>query len=215
MAPAGTDHSYLLNERRAGVSLVFIDRPPSFLDADAVLTANRDGARIGVQHMLQAGHRRVAYLGDLRQIATARERYAGYQRALEHASIDHDDRLVHQDLHSVDAAEEAVLELLAQPPGVAPTALFTSQNLVTIGAVKALRRLGRQHEVALVGFDDVLLADLLEPGLTVMAQDPAAIGTAAAELLFQRMDGNDGPTQLRIIPARLVPRGSGEIAPPA
>ncbi len=213
LAPAGTDQGYLLNERRAGMSLVFIDRPPSFLDADSVLTANEEGAYEGVRHMLRRGHARLAYLGDLGRIATARERYAGYQRALQEAGVAVDDRLVRQDLHSATAAEAAVLELLAMPAGVAPTALFTSQNMVTIGAIMALRRLGWQHRVALVGFDDVLLADLLEPGLTVIAQDPAAIGAAASELLFRRIDGDDAPSQRRKIPARLVARGSGEIAP--
>ena len=70
-----------------------------------------------------------------------------------------------------------MLELLALPAGTAPTALFTSQNMVTIGAITGLRRLGCQHRIALVGFDDVLLADLLEPGLTVIAQDATAIGS--------------------------------------
>ncbi len=213
LAPAGPDQGYLVNERRAGMSLVFIDRPPSFLDADSVLTANEEGAYEGVRHMLRRGHCRLAYLGDLGRIATARERYVGYQRALREAGVAVDDRLVRQDLHSPATAEAAVLDLLALPSEVAPTALFTSQNMVTIGAIMALRQRGWQHRVALVGFDDVLLADLLEPGLTVIAQDPGAIGAAASELLFRRIDGDKAPSQRRMIPARLVARGSGEIAP--
>jgi LacI family transcriptional regulator len=213
VAPAGTDHSYLLNELRAGLALVFIDRPPAFLDADTVVTANRDGARDGVRHLIEHGHRKIAYLGDLGTIATANERFAGYREALRKAAIAPDDALVRQGLHSIQAAEEAVTELLQLPRHHAPTALFTSQNMVTVGAVKALRRIARQHEVALVGFDDILLADLLEPGLTVIAQDPTAIGTAAADLLFRRLDGDTAPTRLVLVPTRLVPRGSGEILP--
>ena len=63
IAPAAADHSYLVNERRAGLALVFIDRPPSFLDGDTVLAANTEGARYGVRHLLEHGHRRVAFLG--------------------------------------------------------------------------------------------------------------------------------------------------------
>jgi LacI family transcriptional regulator len=100
---------------------------------------------------------------------------------------------------------------LRLPDDVAPTALFTSQNLVTIGAIHALRLNDLQHLVALVGFDDVELADMLDPGITVVAQDPYAIGRAAAELLFARLDGYAGPTQHRTIPTRLIIRGSGEI----
>jgi len=69
------------------------------------------------------------------------------------------------------------------------------------------------HRVALVGFDDFLLADLLDPGITVIAQDPAAMGTTAAELLFGRLDGDRSPTVHRVIPTRLIQRGSGEIQP--
>jgi len=95
-----------------------------------------------------------------------------------------------------------------------PTALFTAQNLVTIGALKALRRLGRQHDVAIVGFDDFLLADVLEPPVTVVAQDPQLIGQLAAEQLFRRMDGDASPFRTEIVPTRLLARGSGEIPPP-
>src|SRR4029453_17947656 len=86
------------------------------------------------------------------------------------------------------AATTALLE--REPP---PTALFCGRNLITIGAIQALRRLGRQHEIALVGFDDFPLADLLEPAVTVIAQDPAAMGRTAAHALFERIDGAAGP----------------------
>jgi LacI family transcriptional regulator len=214
IVPAGPDQSYLLSERNAGLALVFIDRPPSFLDADAVLAANREGARAGVRHLVEGGHRRVAYLGDLQSISTARERYAGYRAALRDAGVGPDESLVQHGIRSIEAAELATRALLASGSGPVPTALFTSQNLITIGAIKALRGLRQQHSVALVGFDEVLLGDLLEPGLTVVAQDPVAIGEAASELLFRRLDGDTGPTQVRVIPTRLIARGSGEIAPP-
>jgi LacI family transcriptional regulator len=94
-----------------------------------------------------------------------------------------------------------------------PTAVFAAQNLITIGAVEALRTMGRRHDVALVGFDDLTLADALEPGLTVVAQDAGGIGRAAAELLFARLDGENGPARTVIRPTTLIPRGSGEIAP--
>ena len=96
----------------------------------------------------------------------------------------------------------------------APTAIFASQNLVTIGAIRGLRRAARQHTVAIVGFDDFMLADLLQPAVTVVAQDPVAMGRIAAEVLFQRLDGDTAPTMRRIVDTRLIPRGSGEIRPP-
>jgi LacI family transcriptional regulator len=69
--------------------------------------------------------------------------------------------------------------------------------------------------VALVGFDDFLLAELLSPGVTVVAQDPAAMGRTAAELLFDRIDGSNRPPEVRLVPTTLIRRGSGEIGPGA
>jgi LacI family transcriptional regulator len=212
--PAGSDQGYLRAEMQAGLAVVFVDRPPGFLDADTVLSSNLEGARAGVEHLLAAGHQRIAFLGDLPRIATARERQAGYVEALRSAGLGIDERLVRSGLHTTRAAQEAVEDLLGLPQRIAPTALFASQNLVTIGAIHALRRVGLQHLVALVGLDDVELADLLDPGITVVAQDPQALGREAAELLFARIDGFRGPSQHRLVPTRLIVRGSGEIPPP-
>jgi LacI family transcriptional regulator len=88
---------------------------------------------------------------------------------------------------------------------------LTAQNLITIGALHALRELNLEHQTALVGFDDIELADLLEPAVTVVAQDPAAIGGAAADMLFRRLDGDDSPPEDVVIAVELVARGSGEI----
>jgi len=209
--PASHDHSYLLNERKAGTALVFVDRPPSFLDADTVLTDNLGGARRGIQHLVAHGHRRIAYVGDLQSIVTAALRYQGYREELDAHHLPLDPDMVRLDLRGTEPAEAETTKLLALRP--APTAIFAAQNLLTIGVFRALRRLGLHHKVALVGFDDFLLADLLDPGITVIAQDPAAMGTAAAELLFNRLDGDRSPTVHRIIPTRLIARGSGEIGP--
>jgi LacI family transcriptional regulator len=104
-----------------------------------------------------------------------------------------------------------VRELLAGPKP--PTALFTAQNLITLAALAALHELGLQHTIALVGFDDIPLASLLQPGVTVVAQDPTALGRRAAELLFSRLDGYRGPSRREVLPTTLIERGSGEIAP--
>ncbi|HEV3102561.1 MAG TPA: LacI family DNA-binding transcriptional regulator [Candidatus Dormibacteraeota bacterium] len=209
--PSSQDHSYLLTERKAGTAIVFVDRPPAFLDADTVLTDNAAGVRRGIRHLIAHGHRRIGYLGDLHTIATAAERHRGYVEELADHNIEVDERLVRLDLRGIEKSEAAATELLSSPEP--PTALFTGQNLVTIGAFRVLRRLGLHHRIALIGFDDILLADLLEPGITVIAQDPAAIGRAAAEILFRRLDGDRSPSEHRVVVSRMITRGSGEIAP--
>jgi LacI family transcriptional regulator len=211
IVPAGQDHSYLLNEHQMGTALVFVDRPPRFLAADSVVSDNRSGAANGVRHLIAHGHRRIAYLGDLTSIATAQERFAGFQDALREAGLVPDHHLVRQDLHTIGAAEAAASELLTGPNP--PSALFSEQNLVTIGTIRALRDTALQHRTALVGFDDFPLADLLEPAVTVVAQDPAAIGTLAAEILFRRIDGDPSPAAQHVVPTRLIERASGALPP--
>jgi LacI family transcriptional regulator len=210
IAPTGADQSYLLKDKRAGTGIVFVDRPPRLLDADAVVSTNEEGAADATTHLLSRGHTRVAFLGDLRTIATEAERHKGYVRAYRDLGIPLDPLLSRHDVHTAETAEVAVNEVLDQANR--PTALFTSQNLITIGAVRALRARGLQHEIALVGFDDFPLADLLQPAVTVVAQDPRRIGEVAAEVLFRRMDGDRSPSQLYSMPTRLIARGSGELA---
>jgi len=209
--PSSEDHSYLLTERKAGTAIVFVDRPPAFFDADTVLTDNAAGVRRGVRHLVEHGHRRIGYLGDLHKIATAVERHRGYVEELADHRIDIDETIVRLDLKGIEKAEAAAIELLRMPQP--PTALFSGQNLITIGAFRALRQLGLHQRVALIGFDDILLADLLQPAITVIAQDPAAIGRTAAEMLFRRLDGDRSPSEHRVVVTRMIARGSGEIAP--
>ena len=211
MVPSGSDQSYLVSEQRAGMPIVFVDRPPTHLDADVVLSANREGASTGVAHLIGHGHRRIAFLGDLTSIRTAQERFAGYAAALTGAALPIDDRLVVHDLHSSELAMAATIGLLDRP--APPTAIFAGQNLITIGVLRALRARAAERRVALVGFDDVPLADLLVPGVTVVAQDPARIGRLAATTLFMRIGGDRSPTERQVVETMLTVRGSGEIAP--
>ena len=209
IAPAATDHSYLQRDREAGVALVFVDRPASFVDADVVLSDNVGGARAAVSHLVDHGHRRIAFLGDRPDLHTATERLRGYREALARHGIREEATLI----RCRARARLRPHARAAARRGPARRALFTSQNLITIDAVRAIHDLRLQREVALVGFDDVALADVVEPGLTVIAQDPTALGRSAAELLFSRLDGYAGPSRRVVHPTTLIARGSGELAP--
>jgi LacI family transcriptional regulator len=213
VVPASHDHTYLYEERRAGTALVFVDRPAAYLEADTVVSDNVGGGRMATEHLLAHGHRRIGFLGDLVSITTAAERLAGYRAALERVAVEIDEGLVRTDLRNPDTAAAAVDEMLSLPQP--PTAFFTSQNLLTIGGLRALRKAGLQRSVALIGFDDIPLADMVEPGVSVVAQDPQALGRTAAELLFRRLDGDGAAAQHHVLPVSLIMRGSGELQPPA
>ncbi len=214
VAPSGSAVDELGSEVDRGLPVVVVDRAVEALRVDQVLSTNELGAADAVSHLAAHGHRRIAFLGDRTSIPTARERLAGYRQALAAAGLPVDERLVAADLHGEASAEGAALALFTGlPDGTWPTALFCAQNRVTIGVVRALRRLRLEDRVAVVGFDDFPLADLLQPGVTVVAQDPTRVGTTAATLLFARIDGRAEAPRTVWVPTTLLRRGSGEIRP--
>ncbi len=202
LAPTGADLDHLAFH--VDMPVVFVDRLPTGATGDTVVSTNVSGAAGAVRHLIARGHRRIAYLGANLRLSTARERFLGYQRALGHRA----GPAVH-DLHDLTAAERATVAVLRGPSSA--TAIFAAHSMATIGAVRALRHLGRQHRIALVGFDDFPMADLLDPPITVVAQDPARLGRTAALSLFERIEGHTGPPREIRIPTTLIPRGSGEL----
>jgi LacI family transcriptional regulator len=212
LTAVGKSQGYLLPEQERGTPIVFIDREPAGIDADAIVSTNVEGAAHATRHLIERGHRRIAFLGDRHDIRTANERRRGFLEELGRAGIPTGDAWVVEDLHDEHSAHAAVARLLAEDHR--PTAIFSAQNLITIGAVRGLRDRNLQSTVALVGFDDVELGDLLDPGLTVIAQDPDSIGRLAAERIFARLDGQDVEVETIVVPTKLIERGSGEIRPP-
>ena len=210
--PASERQDYLVSELRSGTPAVFVDRPPRGVDADSVTVDNTRGGRLAAEHLLAQGHRRIAVLVDIQSIPTAARRLGGFTDGYVQRGLRPDPRLVVTDLRSTDEATEVMHSLMAldEPP----TAVFCARNILSSGAVRALAELGLRRQVALVGFDDFPMADLLDPPLTVIRQDVARIGKTVADLLFDRIDGNTAPPRHIVIEPTLVVRGSGEIPPP-
>jgi LacI family transcriptional regulator len=206
IVPAGDDHRYLMPEQQAGTPMVFIDRPPRGIDADSVLVDNVGGARRAVAHLIAHGHRRIGFVGESADRYTAGQRLSGYRDALTDAGIAYDDALVGV---SAGDPEGAARALLAADPR--PTALFCADNRHTVGALRALRQI--EEPVALVGFDDFELAELLPVPVSVVRFDVAALGATAAHLAYGRVEGGRGLPSREIVPCELVARGSGELAP--
>ncbi|GAA4685816.1 LacI family DNA-binding transcriptional regulator [Frondihabitans cladoniiphilus] len=227
--------------QQRGIPVVFVDRPPTDLAADSVVLDNRAGAAAAVRHLQRHGHSRIGFIGDFDRLPTHRQRLDGYLDAVEGAGGaggrdgTETRMLVRENSHDAESARRAATELLGlEDP---PTALFTSNNRVTIGALSALREAGLT--TALVGFDDFDLADVL--GVTVVAHDPVDMGVRAARLALDALaergalHGGERPaersgerpgersaegstvrgggTASLVLPTTLVPRGSGEVPP--
>ncbi|MFK3979293.1 LacI family DNA-binding transcriptional regulator [Micromonospora sp. NPDC050397] len=208
LEPVGDNHQYLAAEVAAGLPVVAVDRPTGGLAADCVLSDNAGGIGLAFRQLVLHGHQRIAYIGDHERIFTGRERAAAF-RACVTAHGGPLDGMVHPgalEPARIAAALETALG------GTSPaTALITGNATAT---VEVLRRLGADAgRLAIVAFDDFLLADLLRPALTVVAQDSAAIGRTAIELLLARSADPTRPVQTVTVPVELVPRGSGELRP--
>lgn len=205
------DHAFLQPEIDRGVPVIFVDRPPRRLAAPTVRVANSKGAHDATAHLIAHGHQRIAFLGDRPLLYTADERQRGYARALRDAGLTVDPDIGWRgqaDPVQSSAAMSAMLDL-ADPP----TAVFAGNNMVAVGVLAALRGRNLHRTIAVVGFDDMDLAEVMDPPLTVIDQDPEAIGRVAAQEVFGWLAGAV-PTKDVVIPVRLIVRGSGEIAGP-
>ena len=210
VVPAGSDQGYLEPEVAAGTPVVFIDRPGVGVGGDAVLCDNAGGVRTAIAHLAGHGHRRIGFLGDAPTIFTARERLRGFREGVKALSRTAGARPIAMGPHTLDSIGAALERFRS---GTSPiTAIVTGNNRITLLALRALSRMGG-FRPAMVGFDDLELADLLHPALTVIAQDASELGRHAAELLFARIAGDRRPEQRIVLPVRLIARGSGETAP--
>ncbi|HEU5213121.1 MAG TPA: LacI family DNA-binding transcriptional regulator [Gaiellaceae bacterium] len=192
-----------------GVPFVLIDRTIPGVQADAIVGDNVGGARELVEHLLRLGHRRIGFVVESDDVSTARDRRAGYFEALRRAGIDPDERLVVRTSADADGGRAGMQALLALDER--PTAVFTVNNLVALGAIEAARSaaLDVPDDVALVCFDDIEYASRLYPFLTVMAQPAETLGSLWTELLLQRVEGRTaGDHRLVVLPAQFKVRKS-------
>lgn len=201
LTPAGPDQRHLGSLGK--LPIVLVERPAEGYAGDRAVASNIEGAVSAIRHLVGYGHRRIAFLGDRSGGWIARERYRGYRQAMTEAGTA-------TAAGVFDAAD--LTDLLSGPDP--PTALFCERESVTVGVLRALRPLGLRNRIAVIGFGDLQLADLLDPPLTVVAVDAAAMGRAAARALFERIDGLTVPAREIRIPTTLIPRGSGELVPP-
>ena len=191
-----------------GIPVVAVDRRLSDLRVDTVTSDSEGGVYEAMRHLLDLGHRRIGLMGGPLHLSTIADREAGYRRALVDAGIAvEESRIVHGDLSEHTARALALRLMGVELP---PTAVVTINDLSTIGTLHGLRELGLRvpRDVSLVGFDDMVGADLFDPPLTTIAQPAFDIGRRAVGLLARRAAEPGAPTEDVVLPTRLVIRAS-------
>lgn len=192
---------------RRSVPTVFLDRLVG--DAyDQVCAENTAPVRQLVEHLADLGHTRIGLVAGLPGLSTTTERIQGYREGLRARGLPFAPELLAGGNSEAEGAEDATRHLLAAPEP--PTALLTANNAMTIGALRALRSMGRDvpRDIALACFDDFSWADLFTPRLTAVAQPSKDLGAAAVRLLLDRLEQPDRPPRTLRLPCTLVHRTS-------
>ena len=176
-------------------------------DVPYVSIDHRQAACDAVQYLINRGHKRIALINSDERFLYARQRREGYELALQRAGLELRPDLVRMaGATSYLGGSQAAAALLAtaQPP----SAVFAVSDMLAIGAIKAFRRAGMRvpEDIAIVGFDDIPIAEVFEPGLTTIAQPMQALGAVAVKLLLSRLSGTTPVS--RILPYTLTLRES-------
>ncbi|AXC10363.1 Transcriptional regulator, LacI family [Acidisarcina polymorpha] len=182
--PAMQKESYLHKREFQNCRIVTLDRPAPDARFDSVLVQNQMGAKLAVDHLVGHGHTRIACLGLRRDLYTMKMRYEGYRQALSGAKLKAEPYI---DCSGNESIAQTLSKLLGRPNP--PTAIFCSNNLTMRQALLALNEIGISipGDVAIAGFDDFELAEILHPTLTVVRQPSYDVGRVAANALFENL----------------------------
>ncbi len=224
LSPASlVECDHIIAAHRTGPPMVLLDRPVPGLKIDTVQVDNIMTTRQIVEHLVEAGHRKIALVtggsggsADIdrdRLVATGEDRYLGYRQALEAAGIAfRPDYVRAGDFHRESARQET---LALMDPRDRPTAVFATDSVIALGAFEAFQDLGLRipDDVSLVSFDDDDWTTVVRPKLSVMVQPVYEMGALAAERLIARVRGKVVRPKNFVLATQWVPRDS--VAPPA
>ena len=192
----------------ADTPVVFLDREFEGLCGPFVGVDNTRGAYLGTTHLIECGHHRIGILAGFQRLSTMRERLAGFRQTLQEHSIPLNEEWVITSPLSIDAGQETMRQILTLPGH--PTAVFASNNLLSLGALLAINEMGLRcpEKIALVGFDDHPWAAISDPPLTVVRQPAQQLGQVAAQMLITLINGEQLPAPRVILDCKLILRQS-------
>ena len=194
--------------RNHKIPVVAVDRRITNQKIDSVFVANARGAFAAVSHLIELGHRKIGFVGLPWSCVPGKERFEGYQHALREKGLAVSRRLIRIGDAKQPSGYACTLELLKSQSSM--TALFVANNLMTLGALDAIRARGLKipDQISIVGFDDMPWAPLLQPPLTAVAQPTYELGRKAGELLLERLQNPHKPVANVQLDTTLIVRGS-------
>jgi LacI family transcriptional regulator len=210
--PVGQQQEHFQDWLEKGLGLVLLDRCFDGLDAPSVCVDNYRGAVEAMEHLIEAGHRRIAMIQGLPGTFTNTARVCGYREVLTRHGIPVDESLiVGGDFRRDNGYVETKLLLHHEDP---PTAIFAMSDLITLGALQALAEEGLEipRDISLLSFDDFDFAPFLRCPLTVVSQPKEVMGELAVKLLVEQLSGERREPRRIMLKPQLLVRSS--VAPP-
>ncbi len=173
-----------------------------------VLIDNRQAAKEVVEHLIELGHKNIAYINGPKDSPLSRDRQKGFKAAMKKASLKVEQCYIAEGDFSLVAGYAAAVKLLKTASR--PTALFCANDKMAIGAMNAARDSGLRipEDLSVAGFDDIDFASYSYPPLTTIHQPRARIGMRAMEIMLQCLEGKKPPQSELILPHELIVRGS-------
>jgi len=196
--------------RKEGIPIVLVDRGLSTATCPVIRSNNREGAKLAVRHLIEQGCQRIAHIYGPQEFITARERLLGYEEVVE--GLDgYSPSLMVLGHFDIKSGREAVEQLLANHSDI--DGIFAGNDLMAIGALKALRERGIQvpEQVKVCGFDGIALAEITEPELTTVAQPIYEMGELAARMLLKEIESGIRENMVIELDVTLIPRKSSKI----
>jgi len=206
LVPSDSRGSYLKKLASGNTPIVTIDRPIEIATTDSVGVENRRGAGLAVEHLIQHGYKKITCIAANSHLLTIKERIAGYKESMRRAKLPCPKELR---VSSPPSVRSALSELFGSRNR--PDALFTANNASTIWVIETLQELNLEmgKDIALVGFDDVAFFTLITPPVTAIRQPATELGSMAARLLLQRINGEfKAPSVRTVLPVTLTIRES-------
>jgi len=208
MAPVPGDHTFLNDLLIGNYPVVFIDRKPKGYQGDCVLGDNIKGTYDAISMLIKKGHIRIGIIAGLLDLTSIEERLFAYKKALNDYQLKIDNHLIKAGNNRFEGGYQSTKELLENTD---ITALFVTNNSMTVGAIKYLKekQIAIPGDIAIIGFDDYKWASIIEPSLSMVNQPAHDIGEKASTLLVKRMDKEEiGDYKEFRLPTRLINRNS-------
>lgn len=209
LVPApNTDLAFLLSIQSKGIPIVLFDRKIEGFQGDHIASDNFQGAFMAVEHLIDNGYKRIATIAGSQNVSSGIERLNGYREALTSKGLELDQELIKFGNFDEHESYKATKALLSQ--ATKPDAVFVANDSMTIGALHALKDLGINipNQLAVVGFDEQPLANLLHPTLTTIEQEATALGHEALRIFLDRIQNPDRPNRTVLMPTKLNIRES-------